>query len=595
MVKEENLLKSHAVNKETADVIVLQGNHGPVGKTDHLLGDSLNPDLKKRKLAADGTDGDLVDVAAAQVGLVEHVRVGVKSHQVTNVHATGVIKQVAEGSSAGGCVDPLLERARLSVAVVVDGGGPAGDDGQAGVAVGGDVGDGGPEGALGVAQDGARVVADDVADAVVKEGLDGVAVEQTGDGGRDQTGRGEHGRGAEADLVEPGLVEVDLLVGVAVGGVVKLLVREGVRDRGEGVEVVVEPRGDVVQKSALQGPGVVHVGGLPERDARAERLLEVQRRVGRGVVVDGLVRHAHAGACGLGDALDEVTVAVVAHLDEVVRARGQTRVDVGLPGGVRLEIGDADAEVVAGRVVDLGLEAHVVDLGGQIDLALADEQTAGHPVDEAVLEVVGGQGPVGGPRGEPYHLLASAKGVDDGRGGGGGEGAIGRRSKGGNGLGDGRVDDLGRVMPETLGAHAGAGLDVGGGEVRGVREGDELLDARVAAAGTGDSQVDAQVRAGEDVEADHADAEGGLVGVDGFPLGGGDGGAPAVGVLVRDLADDDDAAVVALFRAGGQNGEGDAGLGHEHDLVGDAIALQAFGSRSARVGVAGEDEDGVGE
>ena len=192
-------------------------------------------------------------------------------------------------------------------------------------------------------------------------------------------------------------------------------------------------------------------------------------------------------------------------------------------------------------------------------------------------------------------MLAGAEGVDDGGRGSGGEGAVRGRAEGGNGLGDGRVDDLGRVVPQALGAHAGAGLDVGGGEVGDVGEGDELLDARVAAAGAGDGQVDAQVRAGEDVEADHADAESGLVRVDGLPLGGRDGGTPAVGVLVRNLADDDDAAVVALLRAGRQGGQRDAGLGHEHDLIGDAIALQALGSGCARVGVAGEDEDGVGE
>ena len=64
---------------------------------------------------------------------------------------------------------------------------------------------------------------------------------------------------------------------------------------------------------------------------------------------------------------------------------------------MRLEIRDAHPEVLAGWVVDLGLQAHVVDLRREIDLALANEETARHPVDETVLQVVGGQSPVGSP------------------------------------------------------------------------------------------------------------------------------------------------------------------------------------------------------
>ena len=254
---------------------MLQRDHRPVGQPDHLLGDSLDPDLEQRQLAADATNTNLIHITTAHVGLVEHVRIRVQSEQIPDVYATRIIKQVAKRRRTSTGINPLLQSASLRVAVIVDRRRPARDDGQPSVPVGRHVGDGRPEGVLGVTQDGARVIADDVADAVIHERLDGVAVEQARDGGRDQTRRGEHGGGTKTDLVQPGLVEVDLLVGVAVGRVVKLLVRKGVRHRGKGVEVRAEPLGDVIQQSTLERPGIVHVARVPQSNASSQRLLEV--------------------------------------------------------------------------------------------------------------------------------------------------------------------------------------------------------------------------------------------------------------------------------------------------------------------------------
>lgn len=59
---------------------------------------------------------------------------------------------------------------------------------------------------------------------------------------------------------------------------------------------------------------------------------------------------------------------------------------------------------------------HIIDLCAQVDLALSDEQTTGHPVDVRVLQVVGGQRPVGSPADEEDHLLTATNLVDNGCG-----------------------------------------------------------------------------------------------------------------------------------------------------------------------------------
>ena len=71
------------------------------------------------------------------------------------------------------------------------------------------------------------------------------------------------------------------------------------------------------------------------------------------------------------------------------------------------------------------------------------------PVDVGVLEVVGRDGPVGGPAGEPDKLLATVNVVDDGGGGVGRK--VARGGKLSNLGGNVGISDDGRVVPQTSG------------------------------------------------------------------------------------------------------------------------------------------------
>src|SRR4051794_10709163 len=98
-----------------------------------------------------------------------------------DVHINGVFQQVVEVATSGRGIDPLSQCAAGRIAVVVDGGGPSGNDDEAGVAVVGDSGDLGPELALRVSQDGACVVANNIQDVIVHPCLDHIAIVQAGD------------------------------------------------------------------------------------------------------------------------------------------------------------------------------------------------------------------------------------------------------------------------------------------------------------------------------------------------------------------------------------------------------------------------------
>ena len=87
------------------------------------------------------TDGEGVYISRAHVGLVEHVtvnqvsekvqktarrqnlRVMHQAEKVAGVDELGILEEVVEVSAAARGVNPLLQRAVCSVAVVVDGGG----------------------------------------------------------------------------------------------------------------------------------------------------------------------------------------------------------------------------------------------------------------------------------------------------------------------------------------------------------------------------------------------------------------------------------------------------------------------------------------
>lgn len=222
-----------------------------------------------------------------------------------------------------------------------------------------------------------------------------------------------------------------------------------------------------------------------------------------------------------------------------------------------------------------------------MNLALAEEDTAGDPVDVSVLEEVGGLGPVGSPADEPDKLLATLEGVDDTSDSV--LSIITTRAKLGDLLGVG-VGDGGRVMPDALGREASVAeessvefmalnqveknlrLEIGRGEIAGISEANELIDTLSAASSTrgSSSKVGTRVL----VDADQANLEVDLVLIDLLPLLGRDGTPPTIRVLVGDGVYDHNTTVVALARGRVESGQLKSGLRDKDLLKGDAIALE---------------------
>ena len=133
-------------------------------------------------------------------------------------------------------------------------------------------------------------------------------------------------------------------------------------------------------------------------------------------------------------------------------------------------------------------------------------------------------------------------------------------------------------------------LQARGGKFAVVAELEELLFAAATASESGGTVVRTRVH----IELHEPDAEVLLVVAQLRDLGGGESAAPAAvgAVVVRHGRDDDDEAEVAFGRRRGQRRQGHAGLGHDDDLVWDAIAVERTGRDAGGTGVAGEDEDG---
>ena len=98
----------------------------------------------------------------------------------------------------------------------------------------------------------------------------------------------------DANLPEPGLVENDFLLGVAVGDVVLGQVRECVRYVGEGITIgrCREPGCEVIVQSACKAPAVLARRAGPKVDSHTKRFLIFQSGGWWEVVVDCVVRIA---------------------------------------------------------------------------------------------------------------------------------------------------------------------------------------------------------------------------------------------------------------------------------------------------------------
>lgn len=142
----------------------------------------------------------------------------------------------------------------------------------------------------------------------------------SGDSRRDKALGRKGGGIGDADLLHPGLVELNLLLGVAVRGVVKLHVRESVRHVHESVELGgrAEPLGEGVALGAVERPGVSSELGGPVVLAGTEGLLVLERGGGTNVADDAVVGNAGGVILGGGDV--DVSVAIVAELDLEVGA-----------------------------------------------------------------------------------------------------------------------------------------------------------------------------------------------------------------------------------------------------------------------------------
>lgn len=555
---------------------MLECDDGPVDETVELCDNRLYPELEQRVLARDTVSRGAGNINLAQVGLVEHVRVMTETDEVAGGHILFECEKVAERTGVARGLVPFVGGAGWQITVEIDGSGPSWDNLEAGVAIVGDSGGQSPVDVLGIHEDRSAIVTDNVLDTIGEESVDGIAVVETSNGWRDETIGREGISSIDSNQLQPFLVPRDFLVDIGVGGVVQILMGEGVAEMTERIQVgrLLEPGEKGIKLGAGRRP--VESGGScrPQVFAGAEGLLELE--IGRDivlVVVDG--RFGRADIMGVTESgILNVAIAVVAQLDEVRGAGIHLAVDGRGPRDVLREIAGPETELLASGRVQVGDQMDIVNLSAEVGTAETSVEATSDKVDPSVHEYVGGGAPAGSEADEEDNLLASTRtvgeNVDDSSSGVRSVGAS--RTELGNLVSRASIDDGSRVVPEILGRDSGASNVTSRGEGGGVGEGPELLNAIVAAAGT--VGLDAKGGVWVDVETSHANTEGGLVVVELLPLGVGQGAAVvAVGVRVGDLGEDNDTTVVTSAIAG-QGGQGGAGGRHGEDLVGNTVSDQ---------------------
>lgn len=567
---------------------MLESDERPVSQADEFLHLCLDPGLEDGVLGGNAVDGDWGDVGVAQVGLVEHVSIVVETEEVAHGVCFFGCEEVVKVAAAGGGVDPLLHGTGGCVAVVVDAGCPAGVDLHAIETVGGGHGEVGPVHVLLVEEGVTGVVADTVGDAILPPGAKSVAIVKTSDGwGNDAVG-GEVCGLVNPDLLQPSLVEADLLVDIGVGGVVLLLVGEGVGDRAEAVQILGggPPNEERVHLGAGGRPVVVGRSSGPQVGTRTQGLLELEGSVRGRVILDGATIAGNGAGVGVRRLLD-VAVTIVADFREIDAARIHLGKDGRNPVLDALHILSADTEGGATGGVDVGLQEHVIDLGIQVDATVSGEHTAGNPGNPGVLKIVRGGTPGSVKRDEECHLLTTVKIVDDSSNSVTGGDRVG--SKRSNLLGGSGVANCSRVVPQALSADTSASLETRRGEVADIGERNFLLNTRSTATTAHGSST--KVRTGIDVVLNHADAILELVGVELVPLVRSQGTLVALGsVIVANLGRNDDTTEVTSS-AGVKSGEIDTSLGNNQSSERNTVGIETGRSNSGRSSVPGNHQD----
>jgi len=92
------LVAGHSGSEGGADVVVLEGDDGPVDEAGHLIKDRLDPHLEERVLAGSAVDNSAGDIGVSQVGLVEHEGVVVQTEKVARVGGTLDVKESGNGA-----------------------------------------------------------------------------------------------------------------------------------------------------------------------------------------------------------------------------------------------------------------------------------------------------------------------------------------------------------------------------------------------------------------------------------------------------------------------------------------------------------------
>lgn len=181
------LIESHAIDENARNLVLWKGDDRPVGQPVHFLSDDLDPGFNKRHLSRLRSNRNLGLIVFLQVGLVEHVRIVMKTQEISSVCHLCVLEECVEISIATRSLDPLPGGAFGGVAIVINGRSPSRNDDEAIVAIILDVADARPKLADRVAQWGSSVVANDRRDAILHPSPDDVAIVKPGNGRRDDT------------------------------------------------------------------------------------------------------------------------------------------------------------------------------------------------------------------------------------------------------------------------------------------------------------------------------------------------------------------------------------------------------------------------